>query len=102
MVSHLDRSVGKIVNAVESSGMYDNSVIIFTSDVSSLLLIWINSHLNMTKFRTEPMLCMAAVTIHSEVANSHYGREVLGYPQLSVEVLLNRKEPFTMGWYLYC
>ena len=37
MVSALDEAVGKITAAIVSKGLMDNSIIVFTTDVSILL-----------------------------------------------------------------
>ena len=34
MVSALDWAIGKAVRTLKESGMYDNTIIVFTSDVS--------------------------------------------------------------------
>ncbi len=39
MVSALDDAVGKIVNALKQTGLYDNTLIVFTADVCFNALI---------------------------------------------------------------
>jgi arylsulfatase A-like enzyme len=36
-IEHLDDGVGKVINALKSSGMYDNTIVVFTSDNGGLL-----------------------------------------------------------------
>ena len=44
MMTHADEAVGEVIQSLKDKGIYDNTIIVFTSDVSHLLtrgLAWV-------------------------------------------------------------
>ena len=39
MVKYMDETMGKLVQAFKDNGLYDNSIIVFSSDVSHVMII---------------------------------------------------------------
>ena len=53
-IEHLDDGLGKVINALKSSGKYENTIVIFTSDNGGLL----NDEAYNGPYRTENKVCM--------------------------------------------
>ena len=66
LVSALDDIVGETIQSLKDAGMYNNSVIVFTSDVSNALLLSDNEQYvqRITKVSPRPtfILCITAAT----------------------------------------
>ncbi len=80
----MDSAIGKIVEALELNQMTDDTIIVFTSDVSRR---WKKALPGIKKSemlsRTAPLSAMVAATTHLGARSGTFGRGERGYPPFS-------------------